>query len=111
MNATDLQTISRSISEEMNLSITVTAFDAHESEKLGRQIRVRVHCENQRQTWKLMRQLGCALNERIDGRVFVDRQSHRETRIGSVGGCRGWITGSAADLRVYPDARIAKEGQ
>jgi hypothetical protein len=105
MNATDIQAMAREIAAELGHAVKITATQARSSEKLGRQIRVRVACENKKRTWFITRAIGWELGQRIAGRVFADRHSHVETRIGNVGGCAGFVTGSAAAFRVYPEAR------
>jgi len=105
LTAAAVQAMAREIADELGHAVKVTASQAPSSEKLGRQIRVRVACENKKRTWFITRAIGWELGQRIAGRVFAGRRSHVETRIGNVGGCAGFVTGSAAAFRVYPEAR------
>ena len=103
-HAKTIEKLAQEIADEVGLKVRVQAFNCARSEKLGAQVRVRVFSPNKRQTWSALRSLGRLLAERGAGRVFVDRDSHYETRTGVTGSCQGWATGSAADLRVYPES-------
>ena len=103
--AATVQAMARRIADELGHAVKVTATQASSSEKLGRTIRVRVACADRKRTWSIMRAIGWEVGQRIEGRVFQDKHSHVETRIGNHGGCRGFVTGSAATFRVYPEAR------
>lgn len=102
----EIETLARAIAADLGLNVTVRASESFASEKLGRQVRVRVHCSDKRKTWGALKKIGRALNEQISGKLYTDRRSHFETREGTHGACRGWVTGSAADLRVYPEAAV-----
>jgi len=108
MNETTPETIAtmaREVAAALGLDVKITATQASSSDKLGRQIRVRVACSDKSKTWAAMRSIGWEIGQKIEGRVFQAKGSHVETRIGNHGGCRGFVTGSAAAFRVYPDAR------
>lgn len=99
-----IETAAREVAAELGLNVTVRAFESKASDKLGRQVRVRVHCTDSKRTWKATCAIGKALSVRGVGRVFKDAGSHYESRIGSSGTTAGWANGSTAEVRVFPDA-------
>lgn len=105
-----IETAAREVAAELGLDVTVRAFACAPSDKLGRQVRVRVHCTDSKRTWKATCAIGRALSQRgTVGRVFKDAGSHYEARIGATGTTAGWANGSTAEVRVYPDAPARPE--
>ena len=100
--ASDLETLARAIAADLGLEAKVSARESVASAKLGRQVRIRVASTGK--AWAPARKIARELAARISGRVFTDRASYFETRTGMHGACRGWKTGTAIELRVYPEA-------
>lgn len=101
-----IETLARELAASLGLTVTVTAFEAKGSDKLGRQVRVRVHSTDRKATWGATRKVGKALAAR-GLPTWLDRESHYEARIGAGPCSNGWLNGSTAELRVYPDAAPA----
>lgn len=74
------------------------------SEKLGPEVRVCVQCEDKKQTWGALRKVARGLAAAGAGKVWLDKSSHYEVRVGVFGSCSGWANGSRAEMRVFPEA-------
>ena len=70
MTANEIKTMAIAIAAELGHAAKITATQASSSEKLGRQIRVRVATSEKKRTWSIMRAIGWELNRRIGGRVI-----------------------------------------
>lgn len=104
--AKNIENAAKKIAAALGLEVSISAREtSYVSDKLGQEYRVRVACSDRKATWGAMRKIGAALWKSGEfGRVFADKHSHFETREGVYGGCAGYVSGSRAELRVFPNA-------
>lgn len=98
-----IEVLARELAAGLGLTVTVTAFESKRSDKLGRQVRVRIHSTDKRATWGATKSIGKALAA-AGLPTWLDKGSHYEARIGAGPTTNGWLNGSTAEVRVYPDA-------
>ena len=108
MTVEQVETLAREQAAALGLTVTVRAYAAARvSPTKGREVKVRVHCTDSKRTWRQTIALGRAMAKVLGvGRVFSDKHSHYETRMGAGPTTTGWLTGSQADIRVFPDAQV-----
>lgn len=102
-----IETATREAAARLGLAVEVRAYEGVRSDKLGRQVRVRVKSSNKKVTWPATIKLARDLVPSYPGRVYRDKHSHYESRIGASACTVGWLDGSHAEFRVFPEPPVA----